>query len=913
MYRPCGHTSYLRVARYGRSSLRSPMYGEDDVRVEETPVPAGAVATINCETLDERRDVVWTYNRHPLAEPAKDAPKKHAIEDSSDGRGHALTILCVSPEDEGEYGVLIDAIYTPVTRIVVVDAEEVITQSIREDEAEFEISLRMAPQSDEVQGMAEVRQAGHAAEAKGPGHDSVHGIAEVRQVEAAAEEAVILRADITSPDTGITMDISTTPHTEETPVTVAQTTTDTGLATEAPSESVDATNTEKIDEEDSRALQAAAERVADAIVDLLFRFPAPEEGILAEVFEVETEAVEAKKVEAKPKPKFVPAPTPDIEDFAQRFVDKLFEDLLENIPFPIPEENENYEKYEKEYGIVEAQRTEQKPQPIEQQQLSLEQLIQEAIQEALPVLSAGAGPDGPEKSEIPEQQPEKSEKPEMPKIPSEPSIEMREPQEIPEQIIETVHQQQLEAADDFENIDRSELADSDAILETVIEKRIDEEEDDEKTPEPEPRLPDVELVFRRQPEHQNEAHILATRQQLELTKRMDAVTSQENELTVELRMESADQTEAVVRQLVYDEEQELSRAETLTSLTSSAVYNRPIFVVQLKEGYVIEEGARVVFKVLFRGNPLPDVAWYIGGNPVERNDQFNVVSEDGVSFLEIRDFSPRLVGEMVCEATSSAGRAVTTTVLNIKPRGSDSLQEPLVQPGIEAPGSSHTSIDDASLRTDTTTSSGIGQAPYAAKPLPKTLYIQRTDPLTLRATFGGQPLPEVHWERDGEQIPMDGETALYEDGIALLRLDPNSLQQNIRFTVYAENPSLISEQLGYGARVGRDRRKVGRSNQPPSRTTALSSEQPSKTTIQIVQPAEGPAVVRQKSETPSEMSTLAQPPRFVTELPEQTEITDGISWLRIRRALDDDAGEYEVHLQNPHGSATSRCQLKGRR
>ena len=53
---------------------------------------------------------------------------------------------------------------------------------------------------------------------------------------------------------------------------------------------------------------------------------------------------------------------------------------------------------------------------------------------------------------------------------------------------------------------------------------------------------------------------------------------------------------------------------------------------------------------------------------VQSFSRFNVISEDGVSFLEIRDFDIRHTGEVLCEASNNAGTAISATVVNIKPR-----------------------------------------------------------------------------------------------------------------------------------------------------------------------------------------------------------------------------------------------------
>lgn len=44
---------------------------------------------------------------------------RFVAEDSEDGRQHSLTIVAIQPSDAGEYGVIINGVYTIVTKIVV--------------------------------------------------------------------------------------------------------------------------------------------------------------------------------------------------------------------------------------------------------------------------------------------------------------------------------------------------------------------------------------------------------------------------------------------------------------------------------------------------------------------------------------------------------------------------------------------------------------------------------------------------------------------------------------------------------------------------------------------------------------------------------------------------------------------------
>ena len=81
--------------------------------VELTLVPAGNTVTINCETSEEpKSDVGWRKDAVDVV-----PSEKFIFTSSDDRRLHTLTIADLSEADCGEFGLIVDGSYTPVTRL----------------------------------------------------------------------------------------------------------------------------------------------------------------------------------------------------------------------------------------------------------------------------------------------------------------------------------------------------------------------------------------------------------------------------------------------------------------------------------------------------------------------------------------------------------------------------------------------------------------------------------------------------------------------------------------------------------------------------------------------------------------------------------------------------------------------------
>ncbi|CAD6186690.1 unnamed protein product [Caenorhabditis auriculariae] len=76
-------------------------------------------------------------------------------------------------------------------------------------------------------------------------------------------------------------------------------------------------------------------------------------------------------------------------------------------------------------------------------------------------------------------------------------------------------------------------------------------------------------------------------------------------------------------------------------------------------------GALVQLKCVISGTPTPEVAWSVDGDPIVPNDEYDIVYEDGVCILRIKETLIEDEGEYCCEAFNSAGRTDTKCFLKL--------------------------------------------------------------------------------------------------------------------------------------------------------------------------------------------------------------------------------------------------------
>ncbi|KRY53788.1 Muscle M-line assembly protein unc-89 [Trichinella britovi] len=77
------------------------------------------------------------------------------------------------------------------------------------------------------------------------------------------------------------------------------------------------------------------------------------------------------------------------------------------------------------------------------------------------------------------------------------------------------------------------------------------------------------------------------------------------------------------------------------------------------------EGAEVVHRVRFSGDPKPTITWFINHQEIHNSDEFLITTEGDICTLTIKRFSARMVGEIICKAENDAGEVSCTAQMTL--------------------------------------------------------------------------------------------------------------------------------------------------------------------------------------------------------------------------------------------------------
>lgn len=75
---------------------------------------------------------------------------------------------------------------------------------------------------------------------------------------------------------------------------------------------------------------------------------------------------------------------------------------------------------------------------------------------------------------------------------------------------------------------------------------------------------------------------------------------------------------------------------------------------------VIKEGSSVTNKVIFTGDPKPNITWYINNEEIKASDKYVITMKGNSCTLTIKEFTPQMVGEIICKAENDAGEVSCT-------------------------------------------------------------------------------------------------------------------------------------------------------------------------------------------------------------------------------------------------------------
>uniref|UniRef100_A0A914C898 Ig-like domain-containing protein n=1 Tax=Acrobeloides nanus TaxID=290746 RepID=A0A914C898_9BILA len=118
--------------------------------------------------------------------------------------------------------------------------------------------------------------------------------------------------------------------------------------------------------------------------------------------------------------------------------------------------------------------------------------------------------------------------------------------------------------------------------------------------------------------------------------------------------------------------EELSKSQDLISeTTTSDIGQIPTFRKGL-DNITLKIGESGQLKCIVTGIPTPEVVWFVDGDQIIPNDEYNIVYEDGVSILIFSKVIAEDEGEYVCEAYNSVGKSSTKCFVKV--------QDPLIPP-----------------------------------------------------------------------------------------------------------------------------------------------------------------------------------------------------------------------------------------
>ncbi|XP_050542211.1 muscle M-line assembly protein unc-89-like isoform X1 [Daktulosphaira vitifoliae] len=174
----------------------------------------------------------------------------------------------------------------------------------------------------------------------------------------------------------------------------------------------------------------------------------------------------------------------------------------------------------------------------------------------------------------------------------------------------------------------------------------------------------------------------------------------------------------------------------------------PVFVVSIEDRVALEN-EQVKFEVEFVGTPAPKISWYKDGLELFSNRRQRVNTEDGISTLYIHQAEYSDEGEIKCTATNRAGHAVTKARLRLE-----------APPMVRLP-----------------------------QDYEEGLLLEQNEPMRLKVSVAGRPLPQITWLHDGEEI-RGGERyeVIHTDKFAALKLAAVKRSDRGCYQVHAVNP-----------------------------------------------------------------------------------------------------------------------------
>lgn len=174
----------------------------------------------------------------------------------------------------------------------------------------------------------------------------------------------------------------------------------------------------------------------------------------------------------------------------------------------------------------------------------------------------------------------------------------------------------------------------------------------------------------------------------------------------------------------------------------------PVFVCGIEDRVALEND-QVKFEVEFEGTPAPKISWFKDGFELFSNRRQRVNTDNGMSTLYIHQAEYSDEGEIKCSATNRAGHAITKARLRLE-----------APPMVRLP-----------------------------QDYEEGLLLEQNEPMRLKVSVSGRPLPQVTWLHDGEEIRGgDRFEVIHTDKYAALKLACVKRSDRGCYQIQAVNP-----------------------------------------------------------------------------------------------------------------------------
>ncbi|CAH8561518.1 unnamed protein product [Schistosoma turkestanicum] len=157
--------------------------------------------------------------------------------------------------------------------------------------------------------------------------------------------------------------------------------------------------------------------------------------------------------------------------------------------------------------------------------------------------------------------------------------------------------------------------------------------------------------------------------------------------------------------------------EKVVPIQEGPVMRAPRFLKFLQP-ITVPESSEITFSVEFDGEPIPEVIWTREQVDIEHKENYKITTTSTTSQLEISKVLLEDTGNFSVTLRNPAGQACSKSRLTV------------------------TQIKVS------------GKAPEFIPPLIQSQIVQAGEPITFECQVTGVPTPQVHWERNGERLPL---------------------------------------------------------------------------------------------------------------------------------------------------------------